>query len=127
MPYIGTTPIIPNTTMQIYVNSAGVQKTYRITPNEGYVMHDNTYDEPVLIPETAEPTGEVILGYRPTTASVALAYDFSTTETLDEAGNTVLAYGSRQLYTKLATDVPENQIFGVSNGEHEIMWKESMR
>ena len=120
MAYIDTTAIVPNTTMQIYVDNEGVQSRYRITPNEGYVMHDNTYDEPIFNEETHEETGEVILGYRPTTATVGMNYDFSITEMLDEAGNTVQAYGARQFYTKLATDVPENQIFG-DNNEHEVM------
>lgn len=120
MAYIDTTAIVPNTTMQIYVNNEGVQRRLRITPNEGYVMHDNSYDTPIIDENTMEETGEVALGYIPSVATVNLDYDFSTTEMLDEAGNTVQAYGARQFYTKLATDVPENQIFG-NNNEHEVM------
>jgi hypothetical protein len=116
---------IPNTT--IALNNAG--NSYNITPNEGYVMHDSSYDaiieEEVINEETGDieiiETG-VILGYRRTTASVgARTYDFTPHEMLDEAGNTVTAYGRRNFYTKLESDVPENQIFGVPDKEHEIM------
>lgn len=119
--YEDMTTIIPNTTMRkAYVN--GVLRTYWITPCEGYVLHDSNYDIPILDEETGEVTGEVILGYRPSTASCGYNYDFTTTEMLDEAGNTVTAYGSRQFYAKLRSEVPENQIFGkVEEPEHEII------
>lgn len=111
--------LIPNTTMQKRLNN-GIHIQYLITPNEGYVLHDNTYDYPIFDEFDNETT---VLGYRTTTGTVAAAYDFSTTEMIDEAGNTVLAYGNRQFYTKLANDVPENQIFGGGNNgnDHEIM------
>lgn len=109
--------LIPNTTMQKRLNN-GVQTTFIITPNDGYVMHDNAYDFPIFDEFDNET---MVLGYRTTTASVAAAYDFSTTEMLDEAGNTVLAYGSRQFFTKPASDVPENQIFGGGDNNHEVM------
>ena len=109
--------LIPNTTMQKRLNN-GVQTTYLITPNDGYVLHDNGYDFPIFDEEYNET---IMLGYRTTTATVAAAYDFSTAEMVDESGNTVLAYGNRQFYTKLASDVPENQIFGGGDNDHEIM------
>lgn len=111
--------LIPNTTMQKRINN-GVFITYTITPNDGYVLHDNAYDYPVFDEMNNETT---MLGYRTTTATVGAAYDFSTTEMIDEARNTVLAYGSRQFYTKLASEVPADQIFGGGTGgnDHEIM------
>jgi hypothetical protein len=110
--------LIPNTTMQKKLND-GVFLVYAITPNEGYVLHDNAYDFSEPDPET----GGIIplIGYRTTTATCAAAYDFSTAEMVDEAGNTVLAYGSRQFYTKLASDVPADQIFGGGDNEQEVM------
>lgn len=115
---------IPNTT--IVLNSLGTN--YRITPNEGYVLHDSNYDEILTEEVINEETGYIeivetgrILGYRTTTASVGVnTYDFTPHEMLDEDGNTVTAYGARNFFTKLKTDVPENQIFGVGNN-HEIM------
>ena len=102
---------IPNT--DIVANNAGTH--YYITPNSGYVLHDKNYDYPIYDEETLEETGTV-LGYRRTTASVGIAnYDFTTFETLDESGSTVTAYGVREFFTKLETDVPENQIFGKVN------------
>jgi hypothetical protein len=107
---------IPNTT--IVLNSAGTY--YYITPDEGYVLHDSNYDDVIFNEETGEEIG-IQLGYRRTTASVFIrTYDFTPHEMLDEAGNTVMAYGARNFYTKLETDVPENQIFGVGNN-HEVM------
>ena len=107
--YETVTPIIPNTTMRKRIYN-GNPLQYLIKPVDGYVMHDNGYD----VPEEDEITGEetIILGYRPSEASVGINYDFSTTEMLDETGNTVTAYGTRQFFCKLRTEVPENQIFG---------------
>ena len=118
--------IVPNATMHKgYLN--GVHKTYSIAPNLGYVMHDSSYDTYDYVPvldESGEPvydefgnpvTTEVLkLGYRPIEASVGWNYDWTTIEMLDEAGNTVTAYGMYQFYCKLATDVPADQIFGVT-------------
>lgn len=67
---------IPNTVMQMGLKD-GVHKIYRITPVDGYVLHDSAYDVPILAPETMEETGEVIPGYRTTTASCAANYDFT--------------------------------------------------
>ena len=112
--------LIPNTTMKkFYINE--VFRTYNITPIDGYVLHDNTFDINVYDEMTGEPTGEVLLGYRPTMASCGYNYDFTPVEMQDDEGNTVTAYGSRQFFAKLASEVPENQIFGVTEPEHEIM------
>lgn len=119
--------IVPNATMRKgYMD--GVHKTYRIKPNEGYVMHDSAYDTfaytPVLdefgnpvydefgMPVTTETP---VLGYRPTEASVGYNYDWTPVEMLDEAGNTVTAYGRYQFFCKPIDEVPADQIFGVTN------------
>ena len=118
--YEEITTLIPNTSMKkMYIND--VFRTYNITPCDGYVMHDSNYDRNIVDEETFEPTGEVILGYRPTMASCGYNYDFTTTEMLDEAGNTVTAYGSRKFFAKLTSEVPGDQIFGVTEPEHEII------
>lgn len=117
--YETITPIIPNTVMQkAYLN--GTFRSYRIQAEEGYVLHDTNYDSPVYDEELGDFTGEIILGYHPNVVSCAASYDFTPAEMLDEAGNTVTAYGTRQFFTKLASDVPPDQIFGVVD-QPEIM------
>lgn len=108
--------IIPNTI--ITMNNTRTQ--YYVTPNEGYVMHDKNYDTDE-VDENYMPTGNIILGYRPTTASIHINRDLSERTMLDENGNTVTAYTEREFFCKLRTEVPENQIFGVDGPEHEIM------
>ena len=125
--------IVPNAVMRKAYNN-GVFKTYRIKPNVGYVLHDNAYDFLTFVPELDENGNEVYdesgmpvgtdvitLGYRPTEGSVGYNYDWTPTEMLDEAGNTVTAYGSRQFFCKPIDEVPENQIFGVVTPQPEIM------
>lgn len=94
MAYIDATPIIPNTTMQIYVDGNGVQRVYFITPNAGYVLHDNSKDW------TIEIDGEMVTheGYTRYGVSVPLNYDFTA--------------NPYNIYAVLESEVPENQIFG---------------
>ena len=67
--------LIENTTMQLnFVD--GVPTAYYITPNDGYMLHDKLYDNHVVDEVTLEETGEIILGYRRTTASCSVNYDF---------------------------------------------------
>lgn len=101
-----TETLLENTTMQLGVDSVtGQQKKYRITPNNGYVLHDKSYDIPVFDEITGEETGEVILGYRTSTASCTIAQFNS---------------NFYEFYAVLRTEVPENQIFGTGN-DHEVM------
>ena len=92
MAQITVEPIIENTTMTKYVNSAGRELAYCITPIEGYVIHDNTLD----FPEDGSDVAN-ILGYTTAQISVHISYDFAT--------------NPRELYTVLASEVSENQIF----------------
>jgi hypothetical protein len=124
--YQDVTAIIPNTTMRLRVID-GNPRSYWITPNEGYVLHDASYDavreEPTVDPETGEETINYIpvLGYRPTTASCSARYEFTPVEMQDDEGNTHTAYGSRQFFTRPIEDVPADQIFGGGNTESETM------
>lgn len=97
MANIDTTPIIENTTMQIYVDGNGVQRVYRITPVDGYVLHDNRLDYP-----SVEDREIIIEGYTTGRISVPLDYDFTA--------------NPFNLYTKLSSEVPADQIFGGGNG-----------
>lgn len=99
MAYIDVKPIIPNTTMQKYINNDGVERTFRITPNEGYVLHDTQYDYPIIDKSTMQEIGTG-LGYVGAVVSVEIDYDFLTHKMTDESGNTVTVYGDRNLYTK---------------------------
>lgn len=87
--------------------SDGVHKIYRLSAIEGYVLHDNGYDMPILDEDTLEETGEVILGYTAGTVSCWYNYDF--------------AANPREFYAVLETEVPADQIFGGGGNDHEIM------
>jgi hypothetical protein len=102
-------PTIPNTTItaNAYV--------YEITPNEGYVLHNNARDWTDVDPETMEET--FYRGYSATSSTVALTYDFGNTTIID--GYT--AYGRKEIFARPASEVPENQIFGGGNSNAEIM------
>ena len=104
MARIPVEPIIENTTMEKYVNGNGVELVYVIAPIEGYVIHNNARDW------TEEIDGEEVVkeGFASGSVSVPISYDFT-----DNPFN---------LYTKLASEVPADQIFGGGNEpEHEIM------
>lgn len=109
--------LIPNATMRkMHIN--GVFRTYNITPIDGYVLHDADRDFYATETITDENGNEIEievfkLGYHPMTVSCGYMYQFTPVEMLDEAGNTVTAYGDRKFYCKLASDVPADQIFGV--------------
>lgn len=120
--YENIATLVPNAIMRARYRD-GVLANYLIRPAEGYVLHDSNYDLPIYEPVYDDngnwideiDTGRVTLGYRPTEGSVSPNYDWTPVEMEDEAGNTVTAYGDRQFYCKLATDVPADQIFGVTN------------
>ena len=103
---IVTPTLLENTTMEkVFIDE--VHKKYRITPNEGYVLHDNRYDDYTDYDEEGNGIGEPILGYRTSTASCSVAqfenntYDF---------------------YAVPISNVPENRVFGVINPpEPEVM------
>ena len=81
----------------------GVHNGYNIKPIAGYVMHDNAMDY-----ENPE-TGDFILGFRSSQASVGANYDFEVND--------------RGFYCVPENEMPENsELFGVGgNNNHEIM------
>ena len=91
-------PLIENTTMQKNFKD-GVATTYYITPSEGYVLHDKMLDD--------EIDGVLVLGYRTATASCPVSYDFTA--------------NPREFYAVLASEVPEDQIFGDVTQKPEVM------
>lgn len=109
MAQIDVTPIIENTRMQAYYNSENILRSYIIYPNEGYVLHDTQYDQPVFNEETGEETGEIIPGYIPYPSFVSVWHNYDFT------------VNPRQLYCVPAGTVPENQIFNNGGPDHEVM------
>lgn len=86
---------IPNATVQKRIlNDSEI--TYCITPNEGYLLHDQLYDESILNEATMKETGKVVLGFRKSTATVPVSYDFE--------------LNLRQFYTILETEKPTEPI-----------------
>ncbi len=86
---------IPNTSMQKAIAIDG-KFTYRITPKQGYLLHDKFYDEPVIDELTHKETGKVLLGFRKSTATESSDYDFE--------------LNPRQFYTVLETEKPTEPI-----------------
>ena len=79
----------------------GVHRQYCIYPVEGYVIHDTRLDSPT-------PDGEdIILGYTGDMKSVGATYDF--------------VANPFNIYAVPRDTVPEDQIFGGGNNNHEIM------
>ncbi len=103
-----TTPIIPNTTMQIYTNLEGVDTAYKITPISGYVMHNKDRDR-----ENYDDEGNLIsktLGFSRRLTTCGLDYDFSTSILQLANGETVTVYGSKKYFTVSIEDLPEEGI-----------------
>jgi hypothetical protein len=92
-----TPTLIENTVMQLKVdeNSNGI--AYRITPIEGYVLHDKNRDWYDINEETGIENEEPTLGYTTGTATCNIDYDFDKNE--------------RCFCTERAEDISENQIF----------------
>lgn len=64
--------LLENTTMELGTEN-GIAKKYRITPNEGYVLHDKGMDTYTEYDENGNGVGEPIVGYRTSTASCTVA------------------------------------------------------
>lgn len=119
---------VPNTRMAIYENSSGRQTTYRFYPDDGYVMHKKTSDDPIY-DEEGNITGYTEM-YGGAMKSVSINYDFSvvvpdTYTYTDENGNTISVpierIGVEELYTLPESIVPQNQLYGGGGNDHEVM------
>ncbi len=99
------TTFIPNTTMYKFINSLGNHTMYRITPNEGYVLHDKDLDTYADYDENGNGIGEPIsLGFYAGNRTVRYDYDFTA--------------NPREFYAVLETEVPEGaEIFKVPSGK----------
>ena len=96
--------LIENTTMQKGI-ADGVHRIYRITPINGYVLHHKNHDTDM--DGDGNPIDPPILGYTPSFVTVSASYDF-----------TVNPF---EIYAVLRSTVPEDQIHGGGNNDHEVM------
>lgn len=104
MARISVEPIIANTTMEKYIDSNNVERAYFIAPIEGYVLHHSGKDFTIIDEITMEET--IVEGFASGSVSVPIDYDFDA--------------NPDNLYTKLASEVPADQIFGGNNGNVEV-------
>ena len=99
--------LMENTTMEkVFVND--VHRLYEITPNAGYVLHDNRLDYYDSYNDEDNPIGEPVLGFQTGTASCTIAqFEANTFE----------------FYVVLDTDVPENSYIcgDTTEPDHETM------
>ena len=93
-------PNIPNTIIEVLEDSI-----FRITPNDGYVLHNNARDWIDGNPETGEET--FYRGYSTSASTVPLTYDFDNTTEID--GYT--AYGSNEIFAIPRDKVDDKQVF----------------
>lgn len=110
--------LIENTTMQKYVSASGAFLAYRITPVDGYVLHDNAGN----FIDTNDVEQEA---YFHGSCSCGANYAFTpnTITVTDRNGNsiTVTAYGTREFFAIPENTAPENNIFGGVDNNHEVM------
>lgn len=116
MNYIDVEPIIPNTTMQKAIHpTTGRELSYKITVNEGYVIHDKgrDYTTDVLdengntvLDENGNPVTVFKQGFTTGSTTCGINYDFEA--------------NPREFFTLPESEVPADQVFGVNN-DHEIM------
>lgn len=103
--YEDVTPVYENTTMKkMFINEA--HKLYNIYPVEDYVLHDKDLD--IVIYD--DITGEEIsreLWYTPTYSQFLPNYDF--------------VANPREIYAVPRNTVPENQILGGGENDHETI------
>ena len=114
-----TPTLIDNTTM-IKRSLDGVDKTYRITPNDGYVLHDNRVDW------TDEMTGEEHILFATGTKTVSASYDFNNVVQGTYVGADGVTYnvnkiGMYELYTLPESAVPTNDKYGDVEPPTEVM------
>ena len=67
--------LIENTTMKERYNDNNELINYVISPNEGYVLHENSRDE-IVLDENGNETGDVKKGYTSGIVTVLANYDF---------------------------------------------------
>lgn len=88
--------LVENTIMhKILVDD--VPKTIRISPTDGFVIHDNRLDDYLIDEETEIPEAEPTAGYKSGSVSVRWDYDF--------------VENQNNIYAISRSSVPEDRIF----------------
>ena len=72
--------LIENTKFEARVDKNENIISYRISPIEGYKLHEITLDEEIMDKETLLPTGEVKKGYTRAFVTAGPNYDFEKNE-----------------------------------------------
>lgn len=92
---------IPYTTIEEIKDAEGATLVYKITPADGYKLHNNVNDWT----ETDEETGAEILHreFSSAPSTVPADYDFDNKTKID--GRT--AYGSKEIYAKAESEITE--------------------
>lgn len=94
--------LIPNTTMEKVVND-GVPLYFKVSPNEGYVLHDTTHDVVDIDPITMVQSKK--LGFTKGYVTCGASYGFTPITITDENGKSFTAYGEREFSARLVGDV----------------------
>ena len=71
--FVKTDTILIENTQTEYCD---VDKAYRITPNDGYVLHTKFYDVHVINEETLEETDKITKGFTDSYIVISSDYDF---------------------------------------------------
>lgn len=74
--YIETEALLDNTIFEARIKNGNII-SYRISPVDGYKLHEITLDEPVFDEETGEPTEQTIPGYTKAFVTAGANYDFN--------------------------------------------------
>lgn len=70
---------IEHATFEAYKDENGNVLWYRISPNEGYKLHEVTLDE-IVIDENGNETGEIKQGFTTSYITAGADYDFAKNE-----------------------------------------------
>lgn len=98
---LNTQIVIPNVKIE-NVLFDGVHRTYRLSPNEGFVLHNKKTD-------ITDENGNVTRRYCSTYTTVNASYNFTTTTVID--GYT--AYGVNEYFARPISEVAADQIYGL--------------
>lgn len=66
---------IEHATFEARTDESGKVISYRISPNEGYKLHEITLDE-IAVDENGNETGEIIKGFTTSYITAGADYDF---------------------------------------------------
>jgi hypothetical protein len=71
---------LDNTVFEVRLDKEGKVLSYRIHPANGYRLHENTLDSPIIDEETHQNTGGIKLGFTNSYVTTGADYDFEKNE-----------------------------------------------